>query len=294
MLPSDVKLTSPTQHRYYKSTEPAEKADKRFQKVLEAWKNGPLARKAATIACMPKPTFHRRSMKANETMKNLSVHHKKRALIDVEENIIYEVLFRSANLGKEYTREDICDAIETYCETLPQSLQAQLPFKNLAPRKDFKSDFTRRHNESGRMGRSAKEDEVRWTACNSNTLTTQTIRFQKLCTNTNVEQSWIYNLDETCVTTNRDTSSCPSKLRFIRYGNFPTSQLRVAQFSYVNRVTMMATMCADGSTFALLFSIRGSNIPYGMIDNDNRWDQETFSFVFRLDLSMLSVIKNPQ
>lgn len=53
-----------------------------------------------------------------------------------------------------------------------------------------------------------------------------------------------------------------------------SSKYCVAKFSYVYRVTIMANVCDDGSTFNPLFVIRVTYTPYRIIDNNNRWDKK--------------------
>lgn len=52
------------------------------------------------------------------------------------------------------------------------------------------------------------------------------------------------------------------------------SQICEATFSYVHCVTILCTTCVEGTECIPMFFIRGKDIPYRIIDKNNRWEHE--------------------
>ena len=127
--------------------------------------------------------------------------------------------------------------------------QAKLPFENLTPGRDFLRNLLKRNAETIRLGRPAKEAEERWRACNADTLTTHLGSFESVLVENGITASQLYNLDETGVTPNRDKSKRTCQKMLLRTSISKTTQVRTTHFKNVDRITMMATVCADGSSF---------------------------------------------
>ena len=82
------------------------------------------------------------------------------------------MLVRQADLGKPFNREDIRDAVYALCLEMSSERQDKLPFKDLVPGPDFVTAFLERHHDVIRLGRPAREAEIRWRAINGEVLTT--------------------------------------------------------------------------------------------------------------------------
>ena len=131
-----------------------------------------------------------------------------RALSDEEEATICQLLVREADGGSPLTRPDCNDAFYKFASALSLELQAKVPCENLTPGRDF---LRNRNADTIRLGRPAKEAEERWRACNAGTLTTHLVSFENVLVENRITASQLYNLYETGVTPNRDTSkrTCP-------------------------------------------------------------------------------------
>ena len=53
------------------------------------------------------------------------------------------------------------------------------------------------------------------------------------------------------------------------------SQVRVPTFNYTDRVTMLGTMCADGSDYTPLFVLKWDRLENRLIDVNNEWVQDS-------------------
>lgn len=163
---------------------------------------------------------------------------------------------RRADIGKPYSRVGLINVVAVFCSTLSAERQSRLPFRDLRPGPDFIRNFISRNDERLRLGRPAKESEQRWRAYIADCLTTHLDVFEKQLHDDNVDASRLYNLDETGITPNKDTSGRLPCRHVLRSGKSQSSQLRQSSFFYIHRITMMATVCADGTKFSPLFVIK--------------------------------------
>lgn len=252
----------------------AAREKKRFNAAIIAREHKTPVREAAAIARLAPTTFARRLKQlTNPPPKKL---HHRRALTEEEEAMICDVVLRQADMAKPYTRIDLIDAIAEYCATLPTERQSNLPFKDFEPGPDFMRGFLLRNSNRLRFGRPAKEAEQRWRACNADVLTNHYTSYEHIVKTNNIDKARIFNLDETGVTPNKDTSGRSPSKRLLRTGKASTSQIREVTFSYTHRITMLACVCADGTWTDPLFVIKGEDVEYRLIDDcNNRWKIET-------------------
>ena len=116
---------------------------------------------------------------------------------------------------------------------------------------------------------------MRWRACNADTLTTHLASFESVLVENGITASQLYNVDETGVTPNLDKSKRTCQKMLLRTSMSKTTQVRTTHFKNVDRITMMATVCADGSSFPPFFVLKGMRIPYREIVVDNRYEMES-------------------
>lgn len=98
-----------------------------------------------------------------------------------------------------------------------------------------------------RFGRAAKKSEVRWRACNEDTLTRHIASFEKLMRNKEIDALQLYNIDETGVTPNNDKSERINPKFVLCSGKWRSSQMRSKTVKYVEGVKMMAAVCDDST-----------------------------------------------
>lgn len=246
-----------------------------LRKAIKAHTAGASIRQSALIARVSKSKFARDMI--NTTEQPSKKPHSRRALTDEEEAVICEVLCSQADFGKPCTRNDAADAIQTFVQSMDAERHKRLPFKNMSPGRAFMASFLKRNKAKLHLGRPQKEAEERWRACNGETLTTHIATFEKLLEDNGIADSHVYNLDETGVTPNKDTAKRTNCKHILRSGMAQSSQIRTASFRNVDRVTMLGTICADGTTVPPLFVVKGKSIPYRMIENldTNRHEMES-------------------
>lgn len=89
----------------------------------------------------------------------------------------------------------------------------------------------------------------------------------------------VYNLGETCVTPNKDTSGRSPSKHLMRTGKAITSQIREVKFSYTHRITMLTCVCSDSTCTYPLFVIKGKDVYYRLSEDcNNRWKLETIQY----------------
>ena len=261
-----------------KSQRYQKRQEARLRAALNAHKQGLSVRKAARIAQLSKSAFHRRvhsMIGQNHPATPSAKRDQNRALSGEEEATICQLLVREAEGGLPLTWRDLNDAVYMFSSTLSLERQAKLPFENRTPGRDFLRNFLKRNAETIRLGRPAKECEERWRACNSDTLTTHLASFENVLVENRITASQLYNLDEPGATPNHDTSKRTCQNMTLRTSMSNTTQVGTTHFRNVDKIAMMATVCADGSSFPPCFLLKGMRIPYWEIVIDNRYEMES-------------------
>ena len=96
--------------------------------------------------------------------------------------------------------------------------------------------------------------------------------FESILSDNSIDATRVYNLEETGVTLNRDNSGRCHAKRLLRQGKASSSQIREAHFSYTHRVKIMCCVYAKGKASSLFIVIRGTEIPFRLIEVNNRWE----------------------
>lgn len=160
-----------------------------------------------------------------------------------------------ADFGRPCSRYDVADIIHVYVESLSPERQDKLLSVNMYPGRDFLRAFMRRHKNVIRFGLPANEAEIRWRSCDTETLTTHLAMFESYLEKYKIDDTRLYNIDETGVTPNRDAARRRAYKLTLRSSRAAQSQVRVATFKYTDRITMLGAVCADGTCHTPTFVI---------------------------------------
>lgn len=106
-------------------------------------------------------------------------------------------------------------------------------------------------------------------------MTTHIASLEKIVEGFNITADCIYNLGEPDVSPNLETGGRTSKKYLLRSGKPKSFQICEATFSYIHRVTTLCKTCVEGTESIPMFVISGKDLPYRIIDKNNRWEHES-------------------
>lgn len=129
---------------------------------------------------------------------------------------------------------NLVHAASQLAEQIPSSRRTKLSFKDSVPGKGWIRGFRTWHAKQIQLGRASKQEEIRWRACNADTLSTHILVFEKLLKQHNIDASRICNLDETGVTPGKDVKGVTTKQSYVRPKR--RQELREPMFRNVDRV----------------------------------------------------------
>lgn len=126
------------------------------------------------------------------------------------------------------------------------------------------------------MGKTNWEAEEPSSAYNAEKSTTHNAASEQFLTESDIWVSRVYNLDKTGVTLKKETSRKP----FIRTRKSKTEHFRVARMKNMSRITIIATVCADGTCFPSSITIKGGGVPYRVLiwRRDKRFNLSVVSY----------------
>ena len=136
----------------------------------------------------------------------------------------------------------------------------KLPFKNGTPGRKFLQSFQKRHMYELIFARPARQDAIRYAACNGDTLTTNVAVLEKLTNDNKIDAKRVWNWDQSGATSGKDVIEISACKRLM--GRKGMKDMILAQFLNVHRVTMMPVISAAGDGSPSLFVFKGKRIPY--------------------------------
>lgn len=123
--------------------------------------------------------------------------------------------------------------------------------------------FYKLHTEALKYEVPDIQEAKRFAAVNSQTLNTHFAALDALRLEYNIDSDRVWNLDETGCSPGKDKKGKLGEKSFLRIGAH--TDLRLVEFSYSHRVTMMGCVSAGGAAGPPLFVFKGSRLPYRVI-----------------------------
>eukprot|EP00171_Calliarthron_tuberculosum_P002526 IDg2526t1 len=192
-----------------------------------------------------------------------------------EEEVVVDLLCRYANRGLPLARAHLEEAFAILISRLPDKRQRSLPFKNGRPGPRFHRNFIRRNRDRLRFARPLRQEGKRFAAANAEVLTMHFAVLGKVYDDLGVDASRVWNLDETGATPGKDVDGAPTTRHYLtRQGG---SDMRVADFKQLHRITMMPVVSAAGDYGPTLFVFKGRALPYRSVVRGGHVVAETYA-----------------
>ena len=239
-----------------KASKRAGRQAKRVDTALNAVKQGVSICKAVQMCYIHKSTFYRRVTMPSSQVATIGCPS---ALNAIREAIIVETLRKFAARQYPLSREKLLDAVTLFCFKLPLERQQKLRFKNQRPRVKFGQSFVKSHKLLIRFAKPSYQEGKRYRATNAVNLVSYAADLKEIIEVNNIDDSRIANIDESGFSPDRDRLGSTAQKR---YGTKGTPIYRkLVRFKYRNRITLLPTAFADGSTGPPFWGFKGTNIP---------------------------------
>jgi hypothetical protein len=185
-----------------KSAKKPTRDERRIETALIELKNGVSVRAAAAKARVAKSTLHDRAAAASRP----AVKPGRWPDMTQEEDLsIVAIIMKCGPSGAPLSRVDVSDAIALVVSRMPQIRQSKLRFKKGRPGAKFLRGFVRRHGKVVRLGKTRKQEAVRFQSTNADVLTTHAAALEKLITEKVIDAERLFNFDECGATTPEKT-----------------------------------------------------------------------------------------
>lgn len=179
-------------------------------------------------------------------------------LMPTEEAAVCDLITHYAHRETSLDRESVRQAVAIIVENMPQERRKSLRFKNGVPGDKFIGGFIRRNEDRVGVFKTSKQEAVRYRACNADTIIDHLIRLNEIIVSNNIEQSRIFNIDETGLSPEKTLIG--KKRKF-----FGESRVRLEyrqpDFQNVNHITILPVVSASGEWYCPLFVIKGQSLP---------------------------------
>ena len=152
------------------------------------------------------------------------------------------------------------EAAETIIGTFSAERRSSLPFANGGPGIRWVRFSYSRHTQLLRYAVPTTIEQKRFRAVNATTFASQFVQLEELKLRYCFTAERVWNLDETVVSSGRDTGARFQTKRFPRRGS--TTHIPTPCFSFENRVTILRWINAAGDLGPTLFTFKGTNLPY--------------------------------
>lgn len=252
-------LTMPHVPHRQPARHPKRQGLNRFNRLLSqafiAVDNGARLRVGASIAQMSLSGFHYRY-----TTRTADPHSLKHALSFAEERQIVKTLLIHGRNGRFMKRSDLKDAVRALVSTFSEERQKKLRFKDNRPGDNFCRLFEKRHSDCLSFRKPSKQEAKRFLATNADVLTTHLASIERLINEHHIDPKRILNLDESGISAAKDDVKISRSKVYCTRGTRPEPPQ--AQFSNVNRITILACVHASGETSRPMFVLQGTRMRY--------------------------------
>ena len=251
----------------------------REQRMIAAMKmvtDGHTYRQAAERHQLPKSTIASRIQAASPSSQRVrKLRAGLRTLTSVEEELVLNLITRSAERGLPLTRSLVKEAVEIIISRMTPASHLALRFKGGTPGTRYLRNFHRRHRDKILFCKALRQEAVRFQSCNGDVLTTHFARLEKIIQEHNIDGPRIWNCDETGATPGRDANGKQTSRVYVTRAG--ARDAKIGHFLSTNRVTMLPAVSADGKAVPPMFVFKGSRLPYRVLFQEGIKTVQTYT-----------------